>query len=107
MYMLMFASAIVLRYRRASKDRPFRLGGNATMWIIAGVGFLGSLLAFVLSFIPPAQIATGSTTVWYAVLFGGAFIMVILPFIIYALRKPEWRNKMIAFAPFEWEGEQK
>ena len=103
----MFASAIVLRYRRASKERPFRLGGNGTMWIIAGVGFLGSLLAFVLSFIPPAQIATGSTTVWYAVLFGGAFIVVILPFIIYALRKPEWRNKMIAFAPFEWEGEQK
>ena len=103
MYMLMFASAIVLRYRRSSKERPFRLGGNTTMWIIAGVGFLGSLLAFVLSFIPPAQIATGSTTVWYSVLFGGAFIVVILPFIIYAMRKPEWRNKMAVFAPFEWE----
>ena len=99
----MFASAIVLRYRRSSKERPFRLGGNTTMWIIAGVGFLGSLLAFVLSFIPPAQIATGSTTVWYSVLFGGAFIVVILPFIIYAMRKPEWRNKMAVFAPFEWE----
>ena len=103
MYMLMFASAIILRYRRSSKERPFRLGGNTTMWIISGVGFLGSLLAFVLSFVPPAQIATGSTTVWYSVLFGGAFIVVILPFIIYALRKPEWRNKSAVFAPFEWE----
>ena len=103
MYMLMFLSAIVLRYRRSQKERPFRLGGNTTMWIIAGVGFLGSLLAFVLSFIPPAQIATGSTTVWYSVLFGGAFVVIILPFIIYALRKPEWRNKDAVFAPFEWE----
>ena len=107
MYMLMFASAIILRYRRSAKDRPFRLGGNGTMWIIAGIGFLGSLLAFVLSFIPPAQIATGSTVVWYSVLFGGAFIVVILPFIIYALRKPSWRDKDAVFAPFEWEAEQK
>ncbi len=103
MYMLMFASAIVLRYRRAQKERPFRLGGNGVMWLIAGVGFLGSLLAFVLSFIPPAQIATGSTTVWYSVLFGGAFVVIILPFIIYGMRKPQWRNKSAVFAPFEWE----
>ena len=92
---------------RASKERPFRLGGNTTMWIISGVGFLGSLLAFVLSFIPPAQIATGSTTVWYSVLFGGAFIVIVLPFIIYALRKPVWRSPGAVFAPFEWESERK
>jgi phosphotransferase system glucose/maltose/N-acetylglucosamine-specific IIC component len=77
------------------------------MWIISGVGFLGSLLAFVLSFIPPAQIATGSTTVWYAVLFGGAFVVVILPFIIYSMRKPEWKQKGVVFEPFEWQGERK
>ena len=77
------------------------------MWIIAGVGFLGSLLAFVLSFIPPAQIATGSTTVWFSVLFGGAFIVIILPFIIFSMRKAEWRNPTITFEPFDWERERK
>ena len=61
---------------------------------------------FVLSFIPPAQIATGSTTVWYSVLFGGAFVVIILPFIIYSMRKPEWRSKMAVIAPFEWESEK-
>mgnify|MGYP003291552680 CR=1 FL=1 len=42
-------------------ERPYRIGGkgNVLMWIIAGMGFCGSMLAFVLSFIPPAQIATG------------------------------------------------
>lgn len=109
MYMMMFAAAIVLRYRMPSIDRPFRLGGNAMMWIVAGVGFLGSLLAFVLSFIPPAQIATGSKTVWYSILFGGAIVVIIIPFIIYARRRREWQSVDAAsqFAPFSWEQRRK
>ncbi|MBQ5663259.1 MAG: amino acid permease, partial [Bacteroidaceae bacterium] len=61
MYLLMFAAAIYLRYSMKKCERPFRIGksGNTLMWIVAGMGFLGSLLAFVLSFIPPAQIAIG------------------------------------------------
>ena len=105
MYMLMFAAAIVLRYKMKDAPRPFRLGkGNALMWILGVVGFCGSLLAFVLSFIPPGQINTGSNTVWYAVLIGGCVIMVIIPFIIYALRKPEWKDPSTDFAPFHSEG---
>ena len=105
MYMLMFASAIVLRYRMPKTERPFRLGGNGLLWIIAGIGFLGSLLAFILSFIPPAQIATGSTTVWYSVLIGGAIIVIVVPLIIYANRKANWLSSDAAsqFAPFSWE----
>ncbi len=105
MYMLMFASAIILRYKMPKAERPFRLGGNTLLWCIAGVGFLGSLLAFVLSFIPPAQIATGSTTVWYSVLVGGAIIVVVAPMIIYASRKSSWKSRDAAakFAPFSWE----
>ncbi len=103
MYMLMFLSAIVLRYRRSSKERPFRLGGNATMWIISGVGFLGSLLAFVLSFIPPGQITVGSKTMWYAVLVIGCVVVVVIPLIIYALRKPSWKDTSTNFEPFHWE----
>ena len=104
MYMLMFAAAIVLRYRMKSAPRPFRLGkGNALMWVLGVTGFCGSLLAFVLSFIPPGQINTGSSTVWYAVLIAGCVIMVIIPFIIYSLRKPSWRDPSSEFAPFHWE----
>ena len=102
--MLMFAAAIVLRYKLKDTPRPFRLGkGNALMWILAAVGFGGSLLAFVLSFIPPGQIATGSNTVWYSVLIAGCIIMVVIPFIIYSLRKPSWKNPDAEFAPFHWE----
>ena len=95
MYMLMFSAAITLRYKRKDMERPFRLGksGNGVMWLLGGLGFCGSLLAFVLSFIPPSQIAVGSTTVWFSVLIIGALIVVVIPFIIYAMRKPSWKSE--------------
>ncbi len=105
MYMMMFAAAITLRYKMPATERPFRLGGNALMWLIAGVGFCGSLLAFVLCFIPPAQISTGSPTVWVSVIVIGCIVLIAVPLIIYALRKPSWRSSESGdtFAPFHWE----
>lgn len=110
MYLLMFAAVIALRYSMKKAPRPFRIGnkGNFLIWIVAGIGFLGSLLAFVLSFVPPSQIATGSNVVWYGVLFGGCLIFVIAPFIIYASKKPSWKTEdpNAQFQPFHWEAEK-
>ena len=105
MYLLMFAAAIYLRYNMKKANRPFRIGskGNGLMWLIAGVGFLGSLLAFVLSFIPPGQIAVGSNAMWYSVLVIGCIVVVAAPLIIYAMRKPSWKDESAAFEPFHWE----
>ena len=105
MYLLMFSGAIYLRYNMKKAPRPFRIGskGNGLMWLIGGLGFCGSLLAFVLSFIPPSQIAVGSNTVWFAVLIIGCIVVVAAPFIIYASRKPSWVDKNTQFEPFHWE----
>ena len=105
MYMLMFASAITLRYKLPKLERPFRLGakGNGLMWILGGLGFCGSLLAFILSFIPPSQISVGSNKVWFLVLILGAIIFVVIPFIIYASRKPSWKAPDANIEKFEWE----
>jgi putative glutamate/gamma-aminobutyrate antiporter len=104
-YMLMFSAAITLRYKLPKMERPFRLGakGNGVMWLLGGMGFCGSLLAFVLSFIPPSQIAVGSTAVWFSVLIIGALLFVVLPFIIYAMRKPSWNAPDAEFEKFEYE----
>ncbi len=105
MYLLMFSAAIYLRYSMKKADRPFRIGGkgNGLMWVVGGVGFLGSLLAFILSFIPPGQIAVGSKTMWYTVLVIGCVVVVIVPLIIYAMRKPSWKDPSTTFEPFHWE----
>jgi len=107
MYILMFAAAIKLRYSMKGAKREYRIGGmqknNVMMWFIAGVGIAGSLLAFILSFIPPTQISTGSSAVWYGVLFSGVVIMVVIPFIIFACRKNSWKAPNSEFEPFHWE----
>lgn len=107
MYILMFAAAIKLRYTMKQASREYRIGnsekGNMTMWIVAGTGIAGALLAFVLSFIPPTQIDTGSNVMWYSVLFSGVIIVIAIPFIIYACRKKEWISPDVDFEPFHWE----
>ena len=109
MYLMMFAAAIYLRYNMKDLARPFRIGskGNGLMWIIGGLGFLGSLLAFILSFIPPGQIAVGSNAMWYSVLVIGCIVVVVAPLIIYAMRKPSWKDASTNFEPFHWEEEKK
>ena len=71
------------------------------MWTIGTVGFCGALLAFILSFVPPSQISVGSNTVWFSVLIIGCVVVVGAPFVIYAMRKPSWKDPQAAadFAP--------
>ena len=108
MYMLMFSSAIILRYKLPKVERPFSIGkkGNLLIWLVAGMGFLGSLLAFVLSFVPPSQIETGNNTMWFAVLVSGAVIVVIIPLVIYSMRKDSWKDPKADIEPFHWEDQQ-
>lgn len=104
-YLLMFAAAIYLRYNMKDAKRPYRIGkkGNFMMWLIGGVGFLGSLLAFVFSFFPTNSVNMGSTTTWFAVLIGGVVLFTVLPFIILKFKKASWEQPGSGFVPFHWE----
>lgn len=105
MYLFMFAAAIRLRYSYKDCPRTFRIGksGNGLMWVVAGVGFLGALMAFIFSFFPPGQITMGGPAVWFSVLILGVVIFVAIPLIIYACRKPTWLDPQTDFEPFHWE----
>lgn len=106
MYMLMFAAAIYLRVTRPNIERPFKVpGGKVGIYILATVGFIGSLAAYFLSFLAPSQIAIGSTTLWYTILIVGNLIFVAVPFIIYHFRKPSWKSEDSEnnLEPFSWE----
>jgi putative glutamate/gamma-aminobutyrate antiporter len=108
MYLLMFAAAIHLRYSEPNTPRPYEVPfGDFGMWLFAGVGLVGSLIAFVLSFVPPSQISVGSPSAYIWILIAGNVIFVAIPFIIYALRKPHWKTVEGSsdFEPFNWEKE--
>lgn len=87
MYMLMFTSAIRLRKIHPEVKRTYRV---PAIRLIAGVGFIASVAAFVLTFVRPAGF-TGLSTTAYAILV--AVVVVVLgmpPLILYAMRKPNW-----------------
>lgn len=106
MYLLMFAAAISLRRTQPSRPRPYRVpGGKIGIWIVAGVGFAGSLVAIFFSYIPPSQIKVGSSSVYVGLLIVLSFIFIVLPFLIYQLRRPEWRAADDDLAPFTWESD--
>lgn len=91
MYVLMFISAIRLRYTKPHVPRvykvPFHYPG---MWIIAGFGILASLFAMAIIFVPPTQIQIGSLLFYESFLIIGSVVMLALPLWIYQSRKPGW-----------------
>lgn len=94
MYLLMFASAIYLRFKLPAHVRPYKVpGGNVGMCLIAGAGILGCLVTIVVGFFPPAGIEVGSTSRYLTLLIGGLVLMCVPPFITYQLRRPHWRSE--------------
>ena len=91
MYIFMFASAIRLRYSQPNVVRAYRIPcGNFGMWVVAGLGILGSLFAIFIGFFPPSQLATGSIMFYEIFLVSGIVIFCGLPLLIFALRRPSW-----------------
>ncbi len=92
MYLFLFAAAIRLRYTQPDVERAYRIpGGNVGMWLVAGLGFLGVLFTFVVTFFPPAQIETGSPLFYVGFLIGGTVLMCLVALGIVHVRKPAWR----------------
>ncbi|RKE63101.1 amino acid permease [Microbacterium sp. AG238] len=87
MYMMMFAAAIVLRRTQPSVKRTYRV---PAMGLVAGVGFVASLAAFVFSFIPPSGFTAFSPALYPWIV---GLVIIVLgapPLIFYAARKPSW-----------------
>ena len=99
-----------IRLRRTQPDKPrgFRVpGGKFVEVLIAVVGITGVVFAAVLSFFPPSQINTGSPSTYVTILIAGVVLFVALPLIVYAVRKPSWKNKDSDFYPFDWQIEDR
>ena len=97
MYILLFVAGIVLRYKEPDTPRAFRVPfGNAGMWFFAVLGIIGAIFTLFIGFLPPSQVKTGNLYFYEAFLIIGMLVMVLLPIIIYALRKPNWKPEITA-----------
>lgn len=91
MYILMFAAAIKLRYKYPGVKRTYKIpGGFLGMWIVGGLGLVGSLATFLIGFFPPAQIATGNIFVYVSFLVFSIIVACIAPSVILLFKKPNW-----------------
>lgn len=94
MYVMMFASAIKLRYSQPKVKPTFRIpGGNIGLWIIAGVGILASVSGILLGFLPPSQEQTGSLEFYEGFLGIGILLVIAIPLVIYNFRKKSWISR--------------
>jgi putative glutamate/gamma-aminobutyrate antiporter len=92
MYILMLSAAIRLRYSQGDRPRPFSVpGGLWGMWVIGGCGVLLSTGAFLVSFMPPSQIAVGSPIRYSLILLGSFLAALSLPVGLYLSAKPGWK----------------
>ena len=91
MYILMFLSAIKLRYSQPHVPRTYKIPYHYKgIWLVSILGILASLFAIFISFVPPAQFQTGSFLFYELFLIGGLFVMCGIPLIIYLFKKPHW-----------------
>jgi putative glutamate/gamma-aminobutyrate antiporter len=94
MYILMFITGLVLRYKHPHVPRNYKIPyGNVGIWIVSLLGIFGSAFGVVISFFPPSQIDTGSLIVLEVFLIGASLIFCVAPFLIFAARKPHWLKK--------------
>jgi putative glutamate/gamma-aminobutyrate antiporter len=95
MYLLMFAAIIRLRYTHPHIKRAYQIpGGIAGVWIVAGLGFIGSLATFFIGFFPPAQISTGNTFFYVSFLILSILVTCAAPSIILLFKKPDWEKPL-------------
>ena len=104
MAIVIYMAFIRLRRTEPNVKRGFRVpGGKFVEALIGIVGIIGAIAATVISFFPPSQINTGSPVTYIVILVVGCAVLLAVPFIVYAVRKPTWRDKNTDFYPFNWE----
>ncbi len=93
MYMMMYASAIRLRFTKPDLPRAYKVpGGHFGLCTVAGIGFLGVAFALVVGFFPPSQLPVGNPTLYVGLVAAGLIVFGGLPMLIQSMKKPEWRK---------------
>lgn len=92
MYILMFLSALVLRYTQPHVPRVYRIPYNYPgIWIACLLGIVASVFTLLLAFLPPKELGEVNVWLYAGFLIVGLFVMCAIPLVIFQTRKPSWR----------------
>ena len=95
MYFLMFFAAIRLRYTKPNTPRAYRIPHpHKGIWIVAIMGCLSSLFAFLMLFVPPKQFGSENLLFFELFLVIGFLLMSVIPLLIHFFKKDDWKNKL-------------
>ncbi|MDR0431949.1 MAG: amino acid permease [Bifidobacteriaceae bacterium] len=87
MYVLMFASAWLLRRHQPGIQRGYRV---PAMGFVCSVGFLACLAAFIMAFIPPAGHSAVAPAAYPWLVALVVVVLGIPPLLFYHFRRPAW-----------------
>lgn len=91
MYFLLFLAGIKLRYSKPDIKRPYKIpGGNFGMWIVAGIGIIAVVFAFIVGFFPPTELKITTPILYVSFVIIGFLVFSGSAIIIHALKKPQW-----------------
>ncbi len=93
MYAMMILACLKLRYTMPKAKRAYKIpGGWFGIWLVSLVG-LGTLtFGFIIAFLPPAQLHVTDATAYLTLTIGGITTLLLIPFIIFALRRV-WQTR--------------
>jgi amino acid transporter len=83
MYVILFAAALVLKYKKHAEKRPFAVPFKKPgMWVACSLGIIGCIITLIVGFIPPSDINVG-TPMHYEFTFCLGMVALILPAIMF------------------------
>ena len=96
MYVLLFVSAVRLRYSEPGVARAYKVpGGKLGMWLVAGVAVAAAAFTVAIGYFPPAQLQTGNVFFYEAFLVLGMLIVCAVPLLVYQFRRPGWARPSV------------
>ncbi|MGL5869549.1 glutamate:gamma-aminobutyrate antiporter [Clostridium chrysemydis] len=94
-YFLFFIAYFKLVLKEKDLKRAYQIpGGTVVKMIISIIGFVMSIFAFVISFVPPASLSGSSAKEYEAILIVGFIVVLIIPFAIYAVHDKSAHKKV-------------
>jgi len=88
-YLWLFVSAYRLRKLQPDHPRGYRA---PALPLLCAVGFISSVAAIAISFVPPSQFGSGSPWAFVGIVGGGMLILgLLIPLVLIKTRKPSWR----------------